>query len=653
MSNFLLKKGLEINKTLKQKVGTITGSSIDVSSGDFFSFTPTLNTTFTFDNPPASGKAGAFALALTNAEVTSYYDLANASYDSVYYDPSTETSSPQAFAFNNDGTKLYMLEIDTAPANLIHQYSLSSAYDLTSMSYDSVSFDISSQTSSGSYLTVDLIFNGDGTKLYVLSLLQRDIFQYSLSSAYDISSASYDSVSFDVASEDTAPQGMCFNSDGTKLYIAGDTNNSIFQYSLSSAYDVSSASYDSVSFSVASQTTSPEQVTFSSDGTKMYIIGGGSTVYQYDLSSAFDISTASYGSVSFSLASQNTDMRGLRFSSDGTKMFALGFSSPLGFYQYTTSVGPALATIAYPASVDWPGGSAPTAPADGETDILVFYTQDGGATWYGFQSSDAADTTAVFVDYLIVAGGGGGGGGTGGGGGAGGLLSGSSFAATSGTPYTITVGSGGAGGSDVNGVGTSGVGSSAFSQTAIGGGGGSSNSDTALSGGSGGGGGSNSLGASGTVGQGNDGGDGKSSGKFGGGGGGGASAAGDDGQNGGTGTGDGGDGQSSAISGSATYYAGGGGGGIFGSTDTPGQGGLGGGGNGGNSASTATSGTANTGGGGGGQGNNSATQAGSGGSGVVILRTLRTAASTTGSPTVTTSGPYNIYTFTGSGSITF
>jgi hypothetical protein len=38
---------------------------------------------------------------------------------------------------------------------------------------------------------------------------------------------------------------------------------------------------------------------------------------------------------------------------------------------------------------------------------------------------------------------------------------------------------------------------------------------------------------------------------------------------------------------------------------------------------------------------------------VVIIRTLSTAASTTGSPTVTTNGSYNVYTFTSSGSITF
>jgi hypothetical protein len=47
---------------------------------------------------------------------------------------------------------------------------------------------------------------------------------------------------------------------------------------------------------------------------------------------------------------------------------------------------------------------------------------------------------------------------------------------------------------------------------------------------------------------------------------------------------------------------------------------------------------------------------GNGGSGIVIIRypsTYPAAASTTGSPSVTTSGGYRIYQWTGSGSITF
>lgn len=46
-------------------------------------------------------------------------------------------------------------------------------------------------------------------------------------------------------------------------------------------------------------------------------------------------------------------------------------------------------TLSWPASVDWPGGTAPDAPADTETDVFVFYTVDGGTQWFGFQAGDA------------------------------------------------------------------------------------------------------------------------------------------------------------------------------------------------------------------------------------------------------------------------
>jgi hypothetical protein len=39
--------------------------------------------------------------------------------------------------------------------------------------------------------------------------------------------------------------------------------------------------------------------------------------------------------------------------------------------------------ITWPASIDWPGGTAPTLTTSG-VDQLVFTTRDGGTTWFGF-----------------------------------------------------------------------------------------------------------------------------------------------------------------------------------------------------------------------------------------------------------------------------
>jgi hypothetical protein len=46
-------------------------------------------------------------------------------------------------------------------------------------------------------------------------------------------------------------------------------------------------------------------------------------------------------------------------------------------------------SITWPASVKWPGGSPPDAPANGERDRIVFSTEGGSAFWDGVHAGDA------------------------------------------------------------------------------------------------------------------------------------------------------------------------------------------------------------------------------------------------------------------------
>ena len=250
------------------------------------------------------------------------------------------------------------------------------------------------------------------------------------------------------------------------------------------------------------------------------------------------------------------------------------------------------------------------------------------------------------IDYLVVAGGGSGNNAIGGGGGAGGYRTGAKVTAPAQT-YTVTVGAGG------GGVGADSVFSSI---TSSGGGGGGPSNSVGIAGGSGSGGHrSSKAGGAGntpatTPSQGNNGG---TANAYSSGGGGGASAVGGNSAGGAAGNGGvGGAGSASSITGTSITRAGGGGGGAY--QGTAGTGGSGGGGNGGaDGAGTATAGSVNTGGGGGGGGD--AVPAGkAGGSGVVILSmpTSDYSGTTTGSPTVTTSGSNTILTYTSSGSYT-
>jgi len=169
-----------------------------------------------------------------------------------------------------------------------------------------------------------LFFKPDGTKMYVVGSVGDDVNEYDLSSAWDISSASY-LQNFSVSAQETNPEGLFFKPDGTKMYVVGTSGDAVNEYDLSSAWDVSSASYLQ-NFSVSAQDTGPAGLFFKPDGTKMYIVGQvGDNVNEYDLSSAWDISSASYLQ-NFSVSAQETGSQGVFFKPDGTKMYVVGTS---------------------------------------------------------------------------------------------------------------------------------------------------------------------------------------------------------------------------------------------------------------------------------------------------------------------------------------
>jgi len=154
---------------------------------------------------------------------------------------------------------------------------------------------------------------------------------------FDIENGSYDSVSFSVASQDIYPTEITFNNDGTKLFMVGTTNDTIYQYSLPTPFILTGMSYDSVSFSVASQDTQPQSIVFNNDGTKLFMVGVGSdTIYQYSLPTPFILTGMSYDSVSFSVSGQEATPTGIVFNNDGTKLFMVGVGSDT-IYQYSTS----------------------------------------------------------------------------------------------------------------------------------------------------------------------------------------------------------------------------------------------------------------------------------------------------------------------------
>ena len=249
-------------------------------------------------------------------------------YNNVSFDVGLQDSRARDFVFNNDGSKLYMAGGTT---DSIYQYDLSVNFDISTASYNSVSFSIAAQSTS-----VDAVaFNLDGSKMFMIA---DKVYQYSLSTNFDLSTASYDSVSFDISGQDSSPDGFAFNSDGSKMYMLG--YKTLYQYTLSTNFDLSTASYDSVTFDASQQGAEPTGLAFNADGSKMYLAENGKKVInQYTLSTPFDISTISYNSVAFSI-SEGFSLSQVAFSPDGSKLYMLSGQDIIYQYSPTYDLGP-------------------------------------------------------------------------------------------------------------------------------------------------------------------------------------------------------------------------------------------------------------------------------------------------------------------------
>ncbi len=209
----------------------------------------------------------------------------------------------------------------------------------------------------------------DGTKIFMSSYADANLTQYSLTTAYDISTldtstsvtlnlgAGSDALSTDA----NKVQGFSFNNDGTKVF-AIDQDGKLNAHTLSTPYDISNATQDaddglvwdnnSTIYSTHGEDLEPHDITFNNDGTKMYLFDfwGYEVVVEYHLSTPFLTSSASLGNV-FDLDDVNVKfLQDLRFDDDGTRMYLIDSGTGHGawnFYVYKLSTGFDTSTATY------------------------------------------------------------------------------------------------------------------------------------------------------------------------------------------------------------------------------------------------------------------------------------------------------------------
>ncbi len=151
-------------------------------------------------------------------------------------------------------------------------------------------WNISTATPSGYNDLTDLIVRGhgidfkpDGTVLYVDDRILGAVFQFDLTTPWDIETATLDYV-LDISSQQRSVRGNQFNPQGNRIFLLDTGNNAILEYTLTTPYELRSASFHS-SYSVSEQITSPEGMKFRPDFDIFYITATTeNTILQYKIS---------------------------------------------------------------------------------------------------------------------------------------------------------------------------------------------------------------------------------------------------------------------------------------------------------------------------------------------------------------------------------
>ena len=183
-----------------------------------------------------------------------------------------------ALEVTSDGSKFYTIDYDS---DLIYQWTMASPWDLTSVTNTGTYY-------IGQHLTnaFALVMTHDGKKVYVTGYDSDKISEFVLNTPFDITTAYWTGNQISTSSQTDYPRSLILSSDGSKLYLKGNNLTQIYEYSMSSAYDLSSAIYTRTITLV----TPVNCITTTHDGSILYGVspfsGSASSIIEFDMNAA-------------------------------------------------------------------------------------------------------------------------------------------------------------------------------------------------------------------------------------------------------------------------------------------------------------------------------------------------------------------------------
>jgi hypothetical protein len=377
-------------KSLLTNSSNIT--TVDLSVGNLFELNLSDKTTVAFTNPSAAGKSQRFFMKLginsnyvDAGDNTSYViSTTGTSYDN-YFAQTPASSGFTVIRFSATGDKIYIL-FNNNTISEIRQYNLTSTpFDLSTNTFTTPN---ATYTLPVSAYAFDIRSNGSQLFYTAVVASVSRIYSVTLPTAWSLTGATA-GTQVTISAGVQSVVALSFGNAGKSFYTTEAGTGSINQYNLLTAWDITTGpgTTASRSLNASGVTSTIYSIVFDPTGTKMMVNNSSGSVFQYILKSAWQISTATYtagGGSTYVFASPLNTTTWLAFNSTGSKMYAANAAGRIN--QYTvggTATTNNIPTVTWPTNLKWENGTTPTLPALTQSDLLEFYTYDGGVTYYG------------------------------------------------------------------------------------------------------------------------------------------------------------------------------------------------------------------------------------------------------------------------------
>ena len=221
-------------------------------------------------------------------DLTTAYNISTATLNTSilvgeYTGTSTFLHGAMQIVFNNDGTKMFIADYHKT----IIEFTLTTPYDIDTAS-TTYNAGQGYDTNANQKRPTSVAFNNDGTKMFITGNHKggnpQSIHEYTLDNAFVITSGVTHVIEVQPDPQPDHVDGIVFNYDGTKMYITDSVANEIRQFELTTAFSIATLSLQGTLDLSTYGIEGGRETVFSSDGSKMFVIDQAEVVFEFNLS---------------------------------------------------------------------------------------------------------------------------------------------------------------------------------------------------------------------------------------------------------------------------------------------------------------------------------------------------------------------------------